>query len=79
MANLNTKSALLANLAPSIKVVIAGVEYTAFLREFSTGSVGYNVSGKIPALDKDGKATALKSQVGLNIIVCGSKDMTQGE
>jgi hypothetical protein len=74
MANVNTKAALLATLAPSIKVVIAGTEYTALLREFSTGSIGYNVSGKLPALDAEGKATGHKVQVGLNLIVCGSKD-----
>ena len=70
-----SRSQLLATLAPSIKVTIAGVEHTAHLRVFSTGSVGYNVSAKLPAMDRDGKPTGLKLQVGLNITVIGSKDM----
>lgn len=39
-------------------------------REFSSGSVGYNASFKVDVL-VNGKV--VKCQVGLNVIVCGSK------
>lgn len=70
-----TRTQLLATLAPSIKVTIAGQDFVGTLRQFSTGSIGYNVSAKVQATDKDGKLTAVKCQVGLNITVVGSKEM----
>lgn len=72
---MTTRSQLLATLAPTIKVTIAGQEFVGTLRQFSTGSIGYNVSAKLPACDKDGKALPHKMQVGLNITVVGSKEM----
>jgi len=56
----------LSTMPKSISVQIDGQSMVADYREFSTGSKGYNVSGKI-------KIGGNKCQVGLNVIVVGSK------
>jgi len=52
-----------------ITVVVAGQSFIGNPREFSSGSKGWNISGKIQI---DGR----KCQVGCNIIVVGSKPET---
>ena len=55
-----------SEMSEMIPVVIAGQSLTGIFREFSSGSKGYNVNGKIII---DG----LKCQVSANIVVVGSK------
>jgi hypothetical protein len=50
---------------------VAGQELSAEPREFSTGSLGWFLSGKIPYTLADG--TTVKVQVGINAVICGSK------
>jgi len=57
--------------AESLKVDIGGFPMVAEAREFSTGSFGWYVNGKA-SLTVDGKT--LSVQVGMNLIVVGSKD-----
>ncbi len=58
--------------APAIEVMIDGNKFVAGPREFSTGSLGYNVSGKYTAT-VDGKVVTY--QVGLNVTAVGSKEL----
>lgn len=58
--------------APRIKVVIDGHEYTVKPKDFSTGSIGWNLNEKIE-VEIDG--TGCTCQVGLNITLVGSKDL----
>jgi hypothetical protein len=53
-----------------LKVTIAGVPMTAEPKEFSTGSLGWNINGKLQ-LDIGGKLVTC--QVGLNVTVVNSK------
>ena len=57
--------------AEPLKVVINDKELTALVKEFSTGSFGWNVNEKMTVV-VDGKA--LSVQVGMNMTVVGSKD-----
>lgn len=57
-----------AFLPESIPVIIGGVEYTAELRTFSTGSIGYSICGKIVLPGVPGVF-----QTGLNMTLVGSK------
>jgi len=61
----------------ALPVVINGTPLLAKPRKFSTGSVGYNVNGKVNVLLSDG--TIAKLQVSGNLTVVGSKDWPQGE
>jgi hypothetical protein len=56
--------------AKELKVTIAGVPMTAEPKEFSTGSLGWNINGKVQ-LDVGGRLVLC--QVGLNLTVVGSK------
>jgi hypothetical protein len=58
--------------APPLEVVIDGRKFVAGPREFSTRSLGYNVSDKFTAL-VDGKVVTY--QIGLNITAVGSKEL----
>ena len=58
--------------APPIEVIVAGHKFIAGARRFSTGSVGYNLGEKFTEII-DGKVITF--QVGLNVIVVGSKEM----
>jgi hypothetical protein len=58
--------------AEQVKIDLAGFSITADPREFSTGSFGWYYNGKAP-ITVDGKT--LQVQVGLNLIVVGSKDL----
>lgn len=55
----------------ALSVVIAGQPVAAEIKEFSTGSFGWFTQGKI-SLEVDG--VVVKVQVGLNLIVVGSKE-----
>jgi hypothetical protein len=57
--------------ARPIKVVIDGKELEAEVKEFSTGSLGWFVSGKI-MLEVAGVRVPV--QVGLNLTIVGSKE-----
>ena len=58
--------------AEQVKLDLGGFLLTADPREFSTGSFGWYYNGKAP-ITVDGKT--LQVQVGLNLIVVGSKDL----
>jgi hypothetical protein len=58
--------------AEPLKIDVGGFPMVAEPREFSTGSFGWYVNGKA-SLTVDGKA--LSVQVGMNLIVVGSKEL----
>jgi hypothetical protein len=60
--------------ATPIKVVIDGKEMTAAVKEFSTGSLGWNVNEKMQVEVAGHPVTV---QVGLNLTIIGSKDLPQ--
>ena len=57
--------------AEALKVVINGTELLADVKEFSTGSFGWYLNGKI-LVPIDGKNVSV--QIGMNMAVVGSKD-----
>jgi hypothetical protein len=57
--------------AKPLTIDLGGFPVTAEPREFSTGSFGWYVNAKAP-LEVDGKK--LSVQVGMNLIVVGSKE-----
>jgi hypothetical protein len=57
--------------AEALKVVINGQEMLAEVKEFSTGSFGWNINAKT-VIQVDGKP--LSVQIGMNMTVVGSKD-----
>lgn len=61
----------LASAAP-VKVEINGMPFQAMVKEFSTGSFGWNLNGKV-SIEVDGKP--LNCQIGMNLTVVGSKEM----
>lgn len=69
-----TREDFLAHAQP-IKFELNGVPLIAEPREFSTGSFGWYLNSKAP-VSVDGKNLTL--QVGMNIIVVGSKDAAGG-
>jgi hypothetical protein len=62
------------NGAKPLAVVINGKEMTAAVKEFSTGSLGWNISDKMQ-IEIDGKPVMV--QIGLNLTIVGSKDLPQ--
>jgi hypothetical protein len=55
-----------------VMVTINGKEYKVPRKEFSTGSLGWNLNDKIEiAID----GHDIKVQIGMNLIVVGSKDL----
>jgi len=58
--------------AKAVKVEISGVPMLAEAREFSTGSLGWYLSGKT-TIEIDGKPISV--QVGANLTVIGSKEL----
>jgi hypothetical protein len=60
--------------AQPLKVTIAGFPMTADPKEFSTGSLGWNINGKLQ-IELAGKL--VMCQVGLNVTLAGSKDLPQ--
>jgi hypothetical protein len=57
--------------AEPLKVTINGQDMQALVKEFSTGSFGWYVNGKI-TVTVDGKP--LSVQIGMNLTVVGSKE-----
>lgn len=57
--------------AEPLKVIINGQEMVAEVKEFSTGSFGWNINAKT-TITVDGKA--LSVQIGMNMTVVGSKE-----
>jgi hypothetical protein len=68
-----TRQEFLEHATP-IELTVNGVPMTAGVKEFSTGSLGYNLTGKL-AVVVNGKAVTL--QLGVNMTVIGSKDLPQ--
>ena len=60
--------------AKPVAVVINGKEMTAAPKEFSTGSLGWNINEKMQ-VEVGGHSVTV--QVGLNLTVVGSKDLPQ--
>jgi hypothetical protein len=60
--------------AKPVTVVINGKEMTALVKEFSTGSLGWNINEKMQ-LEVGGKSVMV--QVGLNLTIIGSKELPQ--
>lgn len=60
--------------ARPVTVVINGKEMTAAPKEFSTGSLGWNINEKI-RVEVGGHSVTV--QVGLNLTIVGSKDLPQ--
>lgn len=57
--------------ATPLKVVINGQELSAEVKEFSTGSFGWYLNGKIQ-VPVDGKNVSV--QIGMNLTIVGSKE-----
>jgi hypothetical protein len=58
--------------AKPIEVAINGVPQLAEVKEFSTGSLGWNVNGKM-TIEVGG--TPVSVQIGLNLTIVGSKEL----
>lgn len=58
--------------AKPVDVVINGVPLVAQVKEFSTGSFGFYLNGKVPI--KVGDVT-VNCQVGMNLTAIGSKEL----
>ena len=58
--------------AKAIEVVINGQKMIAEPREFSTGSLGWNINGKLVLQVGE---TPVTVQVGLNLTLVGSKEL----
>jgi hypothetical protein len=58
--------------AKPVEVVIDGNKLVGAAREFSTGSLGWNISNKMTLQVGDKSVTV---QVGLNLTIVGSKDL----
>jgi hypothetical protein len=58
--------------AQRLEVVINGQKWLAVPKEFSTGSLGWNLNEKI-TVEIDG--TPVSAQVGLNVTLIGSKEL----
>jgi hypothetical protein len=62
--------------AKPIEVKIGDRTFTGGVKEFSTGSLGWNVNEKT-TIEIDGKPVSV--QVGLNLTIVGSKDLPRDE
>ena len=60
--------------AQPLKLVINGVEMQAMVKEFSTGSFGWYLTGKLN-VEVSGKHIPI--QVGVNMTVIGSKELAK--
>ena len=58
--------------AEPVRIVINGQEMLAEVKEFSTGSFGWNLNAKT-IITVDGKP--LSVQIGMNMTIVGSKDL----
>ena len=66
-----TRSEFLEGASP-LTVVINGVVMEAEVKEFSTGSLGWYLNGKI---EVNVAGQPVNVQIGLNMTVAGSKDL----
>ena len=62
--------------AVALPVQINGVPLTAVVKEFSTGSLGWNINGKM-VVTVDGKPVTV--QIGLNLTIVGSKELPRDD
>ena len=60
-----------AEHAKDLPVQIDGVKLTAEVKQFSTGSLGWNINAK-DSIELNGKK--VKVQIGLNVTIIGSKE-----
>jgi hypothetical protein len=58
--------------AKPVEVVINGIPMTGEVKEFSTGSLGWYLNGKVTI--KVGE-TPVSVQIGMNMTIVGSKDL----
>jgi hypothetical protein len=58
--------------AKPIPVTINNMPFTADVKEFSTGSLGWNINAKT-TIEIDGKPVAV--QIGMNLTIIGSKEL----
>jgi hypothetical protein len=61
--------------AKPISVTINGIPLQAQVKEFSTGSLGWYLNGKVTI---DVAGTPISVQVGMNLTVVGSKELPRG-
>ncbi len=62
--------------AKPIDVIIGNQKFVAEVKEFSTGSLGWNINAKI-TLEVDGVRVPV--QVGMNLTIVGSKEVPPDE
>jgi S1-C subfamily serine protease len=62
--------------AKPISVNIAGIPLVADVKEFSTGSLGWYLNGKV-SVEIDGRPVAV--QIGMNLTIVGSKELPADE
>jgi len=58
--------------AKPISVTIAGIPLIADVKEFSTGSLGWYLNGKV-SVEIEGRPVAV--QIGMNLTIVGSKEL----
>ncbi len=58
--------------AKPMTVTINGKEYQAIPKEFSTGSLGWNINDKVQV---DIGGTLVAVQIGMNLTIVGSKEL----
>ncbi len=63
------------NLAQAIEISIAGSPQMAEVKEFSTGSLGWYLNGKMPIKIGD---KVVSVQIGMNLTIVGSKELPAG-
>ena len=73
-ASLNLTREQFRTQAKPIPVVMNGKEMVAAVKEFSTGSLGWNINDKLQ-VEVAGQLVTV--QVGLNLTIIGSKDIPQ--
>ena len=71
-ANVGLTRASFRQDAKPVALVINGQTYAAEVKEFSTGSLGWNLNGKITLKVGD---TLVTCQCGVNLTVVGSKEL----
>ncbi len=60
------------NDAQPVEVIINGVPMTADVKEFSTGSLGWYLNGKVNLKVGD---KSVSVQIGMNLTIVGSKEL----
>ncbi len=66
-----TRQQFLQNAKP-VEVIINGVKMVATPKDFSTGSLGWNISSK---MNIEVAGASVTVQVGLNLTIVGSKEL----